>query len=95
MFASFIDGDTTTIHPNIRNAVYTIALQNQGRDAYQSLLSYFRTTKNTDEQAAALTGLGNTRDPKCIQEMLDLLLTDEVKAQDVRMHSVYSEIQLH
>ena len=39
--------------------------------------------------------LGNTQDPQCMQEMLDLLLTNEVKVQDVRMHSVYSEIQLH
>ena len=93
MFAAFANNDTTAIHPNIRNAVYAVALKHQGREAYQTLFSYFREARNPDETRDTLIGLGNTQDPKCMQEMLDLLLTDEIKSQDVRIHSMYSNLK--
>jgi len=84
MFAAFADGDTTAIHPNVRNAVYAIALKYRGREAFQALLSHFRVAKSSEEIQAALIGLGSTQDPECMQEILDLMLTDEIKPQDVR-----------
>ena len=83
MFAAFCDGDTTAIHPNIRSPVFAVALTRRGRPAYEKLLSYFRHAKNPDEMQAALEGMGNTNDPSCVQKVLNLILTDEIKTQDV------------
>lgn len=96
MFAAFTNGDRTAVHANLRKAVYATALKHQGKEAYVALLSFFRRTRDPDESQTALLGLGNTRDPKCMQQMLDLLLTDEIKAQNVSIlsDSLVSELCL-
>ena len=86
MFGSFATGDRSAINPNIRTGVYAAALkQEHSKKAYESLLSFARETKIADEYQAAVKGLGNTRDPAIIQTLLELILTDEFKPQDVRM----------
>jgi hypothetical protein len=79
-------GDRSAINPNIRSGVYAVALKPEySRRAYESLLLFARETKIADEYQAAVRGLGNTRDPAIVQVLLELILTDEFKPQDVRM----------
>lgn len=86
MFAAFAGGDRTAINPNIRNGVYATALnQKDGTSAYEALLSFARETKAADEYQDAVKGLGNTRDPALVQRLLEVLLTEEMKPQDVSM----------
>ena len=84
MFAAFAAGDRLAIHPNIRTGVYAVALkQNDGKSSYEELLSFYQLVKNTDEARDTLIGLGNIRDPVCMQSLLDLMLSQDIKAQDV------------
>jgi hypothetical protein len=85
MFEAFAAGDRFAINPNIRNGVYAVELkQKHGTKGYDSLLSFARETKTADEYQDAIKGLGNTRDPAIMQSLLKLMLTDELKPQDVR-----------
>ena len=93
MFDSFAAGDRSAVNPNIRGGVYSVALkQRSNPKAYESLLSFARETKIPDEYQAAIKGLGNTRDPEIVQLLLKLVLTDEIKAQDVRIHPTKSPL---
>lgn len=84
MFDAFAAGDREAINPNIRNGVYAAALrQNDDSKAFDSLLSFARETKAADEYQDAMKGLGNTRDPVLMRRLLELILTDEMKPQDV------------
>lgn len=84
MFAAFASGDREAINPNIRRGVYAAALKHSdGTKAYSSLLAFARETKIADEYQSAVRGLGNTRDPALILSLLDLILTEEFKPQDV------------
>jgi aminopeptidase 2 len=86
MFEAFKSGDRSAIHPNIRRAVYAMALKpkdGEGRKAYNALLAFSQDPKNADEVVDTLTGLGNVREPDCMQSLLDHLLTDKIKTQEV------------
>jgi aminopeptidase 2 len=86
MFGAFQNGDDSAIHPNIRNAVFAMVLkQNNGKEkeAYKVLLELSQNTKRPEEARDALIGLGNIRESAIMQSLLELLLTDDIKVQDV------------
>ena len=83
MFSSFAAGKEDAIHPNPRQPVYNVALTHRGRKEFDFLLQKYFTMKNQDEQDDAITGLGYTKDPECVQELLSMLLTEKVKKQSV------------
>lgn len=46
-------------------------------------MNFYRTSKTSDERNTALRCLGRAKDPKLIQQTLDLTLSGEVKSQDL------------
>ena len=84
MFDSFAKDRRSAINPNIRNGVYAAPLkQKDSKEAYDQLLAFARETKVADEYQAAIKGLGNTRDSAVIQNILEMILADKFKPQDV------------
>lgn len=83
MFARFIAGDRSAIHPNLRAGVYAVALQNGGAAEYDALLDEYRSAKSSDERNTALRAIGRARDPALIKRTLELPLSKEVKEQDI------------
>ncbi|KAK1521832.1 peptidase family M1 [Colletotrichum paranaense] len=83
MFEKFAAGDKTAIHPNIRSSVFSIVLKFGGEKEYDAVYKYYKTAETADERNSALRTLGQSRDPKLRQRTLDLLLSGEVRDQDI------------
>ncbi|KAH8890987.1 hypothetical protein GQ53DRAFT_747240 [Thozetella sp. PMI_491] len=83
MFAKYMAGDKTAIHPNIRGSVFGIALKHGGKAEYEAVLNFYRTSTNSDERNTALRCLGRAKDPELIQRTLGMLFGGEVKDQDI------------
>lgn len=85
MFGRFMAGDKSAIHPNIRGGVFSMALKYGGKEEYDSIINFYRTSNNSDERNTALRCLGRAKDPELIQRTLNLLFSGEVKDQDMYM----------
>ncbi|KAI5917789.1 peptidase family M1-domain-containing protein [Camillea tinctor] len=83
MFAKYMAGDKSAIHPNIRGSVFGIALKYGGKEEYDAIIKFFRSSTNSDERNTALRCIGRAKDPVLIQQTLDFILSDEVKSQDL------------
>ncbi|KAL7629251.1 Aminopeptidase 2 mitochondrial [Parahypoxylon ruwenzoriense] len=83
MFSKYMGGDKSSIHPNIRGSVFSMALKYGGKDEYDKVLDFFRKSSNSDERNTALRCIGRAKDPALIKQTLDLVLSDEVKSQDL------------
>ncbi|KAK1754931.1 peptidase family M1-domain-containing protein [Echria macrotheca] len=85
MFAKYMAGDKSAIHPNIRGSVLGMALKHGGKEEYDAILNFYRTSTNGDERNTALRVLGRAKDPELIKRTLDLIFSGEVKDQDIYM----------
>ncbi|KAL7805068.1 aminopeptidase 2 [Trichoderma aethiopicum] len=85
MFAKFIAGDKSAIHPNIRKSVFAIALKYGGKEEYENIIKLYHESTNSDERNTCLRSLGRAKDPELIQRTLSLLLNGEVRDQDIYM----------
>jgi aminopeptidase 2 len=85
MFKKFMAGDKAAVHPNIRGSVFSMALKYGGKDEYDAVLNFYRTSTNSDERNTALRCLGRAKDPELIKRTLDLLFSGEIKDQDIYM----------
>src|ERR1700736_1833249 len=83
MLKAYVKGDESAIHPNIRRAVFAIALQHGHHDEYDAVLQALQATTSHDERYDMLRGLGYFRDPEIVQKVLDLLLTDKFPVLEV------------
>ncbi|KAB5563420.1 peptidase family M1-domain-containing protein [Coniochaeta sp. 2T2.1] len=85
MFAKCMAGDKSAVHPNIRGSVFSMALKYGGKEEYEQVLNFYRTSTNSDERNTALRCLGRAKDPELIQRTLSMLFSGEVKDQDIYM----------
>ncbi|KAK3383789.1 aminopeptidase 2 [Lasiosphaeria ovina] len=85
MFAKYMAGDKSAIHPNIRGSVFSMALKYGGKEEYDAVVNFYRTSTNSDERNTALRCLGRSKDPELIKQTLSLLSGNEVKDQDIYM----------
>lgn len=85
MFSKYMAGDKNALHPNIRGSVFAMALKYGGKDEYEKILDFYRTSKSSDERNTALRCLGRAKQPELIQQTLDLLFSGEIKDQDIYM----------
>ncbi|KAJ6437447.1 purine nucleoside permease [Purpureocillium lavendulum] len=85
MFSKFAAGDRSAVHPNIRRSVMAIALKYGGKEEYEHVLNYYRSSTSSDERNTCLRVLGRAKDPELIKRTLGLLFGSEVKDQDVYM----------
>ncbi|KAJ4296001.1 Aminopeptidase 2 mitochondrial [Collariella sp. IMI 366227] len=85
MFKKFMAGDKSAIHPNIRGSVFSMALKYGGKEEYDAIINFYRTSTSSDERNTALRCLGRAKNPELIKRTLDLLFSGEVKDQDIYM----------
>ena len=84
MFTKFAQGDDKAIHPNIKSAVFSIILANEGGEAaFNTILQTYKTASTAGQQDQALRVIGAVEDPALIKKVLDLTLSPEVKTQDL------------
>ncbi|MCJ1395948.1 Aminopeptidase 2 mitochondrial [Xylographa bjoerkii] len=85
MFDSFIAGHESAIHPNLRRAVYAIALKHGGKKEYKDLLAMYLEARKQDEKDNALRGMGHTLDPDCAKELLDMMLKKKINKESISL----------
>ncbi|XP_023733953.1 aminopeptidase M1 [Lactuca sativa] len=86
-FQAFLeDRNTHLLPPDIRRAVYVAVMKkvtSTDRSGLDSLLKVYRETDLSQEKTRILGALGSCSDPDIILEVLNFLLTREVRSQDV------------
>ncbi|OTB08749.1 hypothetical protein M426DRAFT_316768 [Hypoxylon sp. CI-4A] len=82
-FNKYMAGDKSAIHPNIRGSVFSMALKHGGKEEYDKVLDFYRKSTNSDERNTALRCIGRAKDPSLIKQTLDLVLSGEIKSQDI------------
>lgn len=85
-FHAFVnDRNTPLLPPDIRKAAYVAVMQtvsSSNRSDYESLLRVYRETDLSQEKGRILSSLASCPDPEIILEVLNFLLSPEVRSQD-------------
>ncbi|KAL6208051.1 hypothetical protein ACLB2K_019003 [Fragaria x ananassa] len=79
------DRNTPLLPPDIRKAAYVAVMQRvtqSNRAGYDSLLRVYRESDQSEERNRVLGSLASCPDPDIILEVLNFLLTSEVRNQD-------------
>ncbi|KAE9586886.1 hypothetical protein Lal_00004969 [Lupinus albus] len=86
-FQAFLeDRNTPILPPDIRKAAYVAVMQRASKSnrlGYDSLLKIYRESDLSQEKTRILGSLASSPDPDLILEVLNFLLTSEVRNQDV------------
>ncbi|KAJ1943845.1 hypothetical protein GGF37_002466 [Kickxella alabastrina] len=83
-FHAFFDGDKSAFNTDMLRAGFAVAIYHGGRAEFEKAKSYFLDSANpVDQQLAALSNLGFTKDPALVNELLEFALSDSVRNQDV------------
>ncbi|BFG18649.1 hypothetical protein CerSpe_049230 [Prunus speciosa] len=83
--AFLLDRNTPLLPPDIRKAVYVAVMQRvsmSNRSGYESLLRVYRETDLREEKTRILRSVASCPDPNIILEVLNFLLSSEVRSQD-------------
>ncbi|KAG8657217.1 aminopeptidase M1 isoform X2 [Manihot esculenta] len=85
-FHAFVDDrNTPLLPPDIRKAAYVALMQrvsSSNRLDYESLLRIYRETDLSQEKTRILGSLASCPDPNIVLEVLNFLLSSEVRSQD-------------
>ncbi|GAU31295.1 hypothetical protein TSUD_315040 [Trifolium subterraneum] len=85
-FQAFLeDINTPLLPPDIRRAVYVAVMKRaskSNRSGYESLLKVYRETDLSQEKTRILGSLASSSDPDLILEVLNFMLSSEVRSQD-------------
>ncbi|EKD21015.1 uncharacterized protein L3040_004632 [Drepanopeziza brunnea f. sp. 'multigermtubi'] len=81
-FDLYKSGDKSAIHPNLRAAVYNLAIFHGGRSEFESIKAEWHSTTSVDGREMTLRALGRIQDPTLLPEYLSLLFKD-VATQDM------------
>nr|GMC49388.1 aminopeptidase M1 [Ipomoea batatas] len=79
------DRNTPVLPPDLRKAVYVAVMQNvnkSNRSGFEALLRVYRETDLSQEKTRILGSLSSSRDPEIILEVLNFMLSSEVRSQD-------------
>ncbi|KAJ5109188.1 hypothetical protein N7456_005863 [Penicillium angulare] len=82
MFRQYNAGNQSSIHPDLREAVFSSVISTGGKDEYDAILDLYHAAQTSNERAYALAALGHTRDPDLIQHTMTMLLNE------VRLHEI-------
>eukprot|EP00268_Persea_americana_P036934 TRINITY_DN364_c0_g1_i1.p1 TRINITY_DN364_c0_g1~~TRINITY_DN364_c0_g1_i1.p1 ORF type:complete len:897 (+),score=171.49 TRINITY_DN364_c0_g1_i1:409-3099(+) len=86
-FHAYIDDrNTPLLPPDVRKAAYVTVMQTgstSNRSGYESLLKLYRETELSQEKVRILGSLASCPDPNIVLEVLNFVLTSEVRSQDV------------
>ncbi|KAF7843543.1 aminopeptidase M1-like isoform X1 [Senna tora] len=82
----FDDSKTSLLSANTRRAAYLAVMRNttsKSRSGLESLLSLYKTTDVLQEKETILRCLASSADSNVVLEVLNLLLSDEIRDQDI------------
>lgn len=71
------------LHPDVRGAVYKLAVASGDSDAYEAVLKMYKEERSAPRKAQLLSALALAPSRDLIQRSLELALTPEVRTQDI------------
>lgn len=74
--------DPTAIHPNLRSAIFQIAIREGGSTEYNAVKKEWQSTTSVDGKEIALRAMGRIRDISLLPSFLNFLFSD-VASQDM------------
>ena len=80
-FAGYLN-DSSTLHPDVRGLVFSLAAQGGDQKTYDQLWELERQTNLQEEKIRLLLSLARFTQPELLQETLRRALTDDVRSQD-------------
>ncbi|XP_063707019.1 membrane alanyl aminopeptidase-like [Culicoides brevitarsis] len=81
-FKKLMTNDTYYVNANIRIPVYCNAIRHGNNTEYEFLWKKYMTTNVAAEQINVLNTLGCTKEQKLINNLLDKVLTEDIRTQD-------------
>ncbi|ORZ10044.1 aminopeptidase [Lobosporangium transversale] len=82
-FGVYVGGDTKALNQNVQSAAFEIVVQHGDESDFEKVLKCWREATATDQKLAAIGALTAVRHPTLIQQLLELSVSEEVKAQDI------------
>jgi aminopeptidase 2 len=82
-FAAYVGGDTKALNQNLQSAAFEIVIQHGDESDFEKVLKCWRDTTATDQKLAAIGALTVARQPTLVQQLLELSVSEEVRAQDI------------
>lgn len=80
------DKDTTLLSADMKKAVYFAVMRNvstTNRNGFESLLKFYREADGVQEKERILQTIASSPDPAIVNEVLNFLMSDEVRNQDI------------
>jgi len=82
-FASYIGGDVKALNQNLQSAAFEIVVLHGEDSDFESVLKCWRDATATDQKLAAIGALTTVQNPALVKQLLEISVSDEVKAQDI------------
>ena len=83
MFNRFVSGDQSAVHPELRDAVFSLSLENGGDAEFDAMVKIFRYSESEEERYCALENMGCVATPHLVKRTLEFAFSDAVRNQDV------------
>ena len=82
-FARWKSGDEKAFSPNARAFVFGNAVAHGGQAEWDAMKQEYLTTTDLGSRVTSLAALGRTKDPNLTHKYLDMVLSDDVKLQNL------------
>lgn len=84
-----------TVNPDVRGVVYGTAARHGGKTEFNKLLAMHKKTQSSEERTNLTAALTGFKQPELIDQALALIISDQVRLQDVIYWIVYSFMNRH
>jgi len=84
-FKKWLAGDQAALPPYLRAIVFGIVLNKKDatEKEYEAILDLYKTSQSADGKEIALSVIGDVTNPDLVKRTLDVILSDEIPAQDI------------
>lgn len=82
-FASYVGGDSEALNQNLQSAAFEIVVLHGDEADFEKVLKCWRDATATDQKLGAIGALTAVRHPALVQQLLEISVSEEVRAQDI------------
>ncbi|TKA51094.1 hypothetical protein B0A53_05880 [Rhodotorula sp. CCFEE 5036] len=83
-FDTFVEtGDEAGIPSDLKTSIYSASVRHGGEKEYEKVLAVYRQPPTPAHKDSAIAGLCASRDPSLIERTLKMIMSDEVRSQDM------------
>ncbi|CAH0693401.1 unnamed protein product [Chilo suppressalis] len=81
-FRRFNAQPSVPVHPNLRRHVFCTGLREGTYENWQAINNRMRNSNNQADELAMLRALGCTNDYRAVEDFMNMVVSDDIKAQD-------------